>query len=284
MAIQKESNKLQQEKSLQRNRYDQLNRQFRTLQEKSVVQLEKANQKIKNLEEQVQKNKTPQVLGLLHEDEFLSKLKEMYPGDKFDHTGKGGDILHHVITNKVEVGRIVYELKKVSSFNSAHISQAYEAKQLRQADYAILVTNAKQRKDDFGFSVQKNVIIIHPAGALVLVSIIRDHIVSISKMKLAADKRSQAINAVLEYVQGPVFKNGIDSIIMDTIELYERLKKEVKDHMSSWENRLNKYRRINTNANRIGNKVFDVMLPESDRKKISHEEISSIQLPASVIQ
>jgi hypothetical protein len=281
-AMRKESDKLQREKRLQQNRYDQLNRQFRSLQTKNMKDLEKANQKIKSLEEQVKKNQTPQVLGLLEEKDFLSKLKEMYHNDSFDHTGKGDDIIHHVFYNKAEVGCIVYELKKVSVFNPAHISQAYEAKQKRNADYAVLVTNAKRRKDDFGFSVHSGVIIIHPAGALVLISIIRDHIISISKLKLTGEKRSQAVNAVLEYVQGPAFKNGIESIILDTVELYNRLKKEVKDHISSWENRLDKYRNIHTHANKIGSKVVDILLPESAHKKIVQEKITSIQLPAVI--
>ncbi len=281
-AIRKENDKLQREKRLQKNRYDQLNKQFRSLQTKNMKELEKANQKIKSLEEQVKKNQTPQVLGLLEEEDFLSKLKEMYPNDGFDHTGKGGDIIHHVFFNKVEVGRIVYELKKVSAFNPVHISQAYEAKQKRNADYAILVTNAKRRKEDFGFSVQSGVIIIHPAGALVLISIVRDQIISISKLKLTGEKRSQAVNAVLEYVQGPAFKNGIESIILDTVELYNRLKKEVKDHINSWESRLDKYRNIHTHANKIGSKVVDILVPESAHKKIVQEKITSIQLPAVI--
>lgn len=238
--------------------------------------------KIKSLEEQVQKNQTPQVLGLLEEVVFLKRLKEEYPTDTFDHTGKGGDIIQHVLVNRTEVGKIVFELKKVATFNMEHITQAFEAKQQRNADYAILVTNAKRKGEDFGFSVQKGVIIIHPAGALSLVSIIRKHIIDISKLKLVGGKRSLAIAAVMEYVQSASFKNGIENIIIDTMDLYNRLKKEVKDHIHTWEMRIDKYRNIHSNATIIGDRIINITAPDSKHKKSITEDISEIQLPAVI--
>jgi len=89
--------------------------------------------------------------------------------------------------------------------------------------------------------VEKKVIIIHPAGTLALVSILRDQLISLSKLKLSVGKRKQAIEGVLEYIQSPKFKNSIQSIIMDTEELYSHLEKEVKVHLKEWEFRLSKY-------------------------------------------
>ncbi len=281
--IKKENQKIERENKLQKNRYDQLNKQFRALQNKNMIDLNKANKKIKSLEEQIQKNQTPQMLGLLEEKLFLSKLKEMFPEDRFDHTGKGGDIVHYVINKNSEVGIICYELKKVSTFKISHITQAYNAKQDRKADYSILVTNAKRNKDDIGFSIQKGVIIIHPAGALVLVSLLRDHIISISKLKLSKEKREETINAVLNYIQSPVFKNGIENIIVDTIDLYNNLKKEVKNHINTWEERLDKYRNIHHQANAIESKVINLLVTDDKSKKqLIYDEIKSIDLPGKI--
>ncbi len=281
--IKKENDKILKEKKLQQNRYDQLNKQFKSMQNKNESDLIKAKSKIKSLEEQIKKNQTPQVLGLLEENVFLKKLQNEFPSDKFDHTGKGGDIVHYIYEKDNQIGVIVYELKKVAKFDLSHISQAYKAKQDRKADYALLVTNAKRNKDDFGFSVQKGVIIIHPAGAIILVSLLRDNVISISKLKLSSEKRSQAINAVLEYIQGPVFKNGLENIIEDTIDLYNCLKKEVKSHITSWEERLEKYRNINQQANKIESKVVNILVKDDYSKKlITSEEIISIDLPNKI--
>jgi len=281
--IQAEHRKIEKENKLQRNRHEQLARQFRALQKKSMKDMTDANRKIKLLEEQVKKNETPSMLGLLEETVFLNKLKEAFPGDKYEHTGKGGDIVHHVMAGSAEVGVICYELKKVSAFNKAHVTQAYKAKQLRKADYGMLVTNAKRKKDDMGFFVEKGVIIIHPAGAIVLISILRDHLLAISKLKLSRQTREKTINAVLSYIQGPVFKNGIESIIVDTVDLYNSLKKEVKNHVTTWEERLDKYRNIHGQAHTIESKVINLLVAEDHGKKtVVTEEIKSIDLPKRI--
>ena len=282
-ALQKKKAAMEKEKKLQMDRYKRLNNQFGALQNKSVVSLEKADKKIKSLEEQIKKNQTPQMLGLLEEGIFLNKLKGMFPDDKFKHTGKGGDIVHYVHSKNKEVGVIVYELKKVSIFHKKHITQTFEAKQQRNADYGLLVTNAKRPKDDTGFFIAKGVIIIHPSGALVLVSILRNHIIQVSQLKLSKAKRNETINAVLDYIQSPSFRNGIETIMEDTKELYDSLTKEVKGHVKAWELRLSKYRNIHSNAHKIETKAVKLLVTGGKRKKLPGTgEIVAIDLPAVI--
>ena len=237
----KEIGQMEKRERIINDRNGKLNKQFISLQSKSKKELEASEKQCKRLQEQLEKNQTPQMLGLLEEKTFLGKLKKEFPGDKFEHTGKGGDIVHSVMDRGNNIGIIVYELKRVAKFNNKHITQTLLAKQQRNADYGLLVTNAKRPKDDFGFLVEKKVIIIHPAGTLALVSILRDQLISLSKLKLSVGKRKQAIEGVLEYIQSPKFKNSIQSIIMDTEELYSHLEKEVKVHLKEWEFRLSKY-------------------------------------------
>ena len=283
MKIEKEKKALQKQERIQLDKNKKLNLQFISFQNKSKNALEKQEKKIKLLEEQLQKNQTPQVLGLLEEKVFLEKLKHMFPGDKFDHTGKGGDIVHYITEKGSEVGIIVYELKKVSNFSRSHIDQTFKAKQQRSADYGLLVTNAKRSKDDFGFGVTKGIIIIHPAGSLALVSILRDHIIRISKLKLSAQKRNQTVQAVLEYIQSPSFRNGIETIIEDTKDLYHSLTKEVKDHVKVWELRFNKYRNIHSGAHKIEAKAIKLLVTDGKKKAVSSvEEIGPIILPGKI--
>jgi len=281
--IEKDTKSLQKREKIQLDKNRKLNIQFISFQTKSKAALEKQETKIKSLEEQLQKDKTPQVLGLLEETVFLQKLKLMFHGDKFEHTGKGGDIVHNIIEKGNSVGIIVYELKKVSAFSKKHIEQTFKAKQQRSADYGILVTNAKRTKDDFGFGVTKGVIIIHPAGSLVLVGILRDHIVRISKLQLSAQKRNETVQAVLEYIQSPSFRNGIETIIEDTKDLYISLTKEVKDHVRTWELRFGKYRNIHRGAYKIEAKAVNLLSDDGKRKRITEEgEIVPIALPSKI--
>ena len=130
-----------------------------------------------------------------------------------------------------------------------------------------------------GFSILKGIIIIHPAGALVLVSLLRKHLLSVAKLKLSKEQRAKTVKAVLDYIQSPSFKNGIENIIIDTSDLYDNLKKEIKNHLSDWRNRFNKYRNIRAEAYKIESKVVELDMPESDKKKhISNAGFSPIVL------
>lgn len=283
-ALQKDKSRFEREKQLQANRYNQLNRQFSALQSKNAEDISKREAKIQKLQEQLKNNKTPSELGFANEKEMLQALKNRFPSDRFEHTGKGGDIVHYIVEGNKEIGIIVYELKKVSNFSNSHIQQAFAAKQQRNADYALLVTNAKRSKNDFGFSVCKGVIIIHPAGALTITAILREHVITISRLKLSNKQREEATKAVLEYIYSPAFKNSIESIIENTIELYDSMRKEVKEHINTWQDRFSKYNNINIKAIAIENRVVKLIAPNGDVKKrlIKDSMIMPIGLPAEI--
>lgn len=281
--LEKDKLKFEQNKKIQQNRYNQLNKQFIAMQNKNTTDIQKREEKIRNLEEQLKKNQTPQELGLLNEKEMLKALQDKFPFDKFIHTGKGGDIVHEVISSNKVIGIIVYELKKVSNFSNKHITQTVEAKQQRNADYALLITNAKRSKTDFGFSATKGIIIVHPAGALTLISILREQLIEISKLNLSNKQREETTKAVLQYIQSPSFKNGIESIIGNTIELYGSLRKEVKEHVSIWQDRIKRYNDINIKALQIENKVVKLVISKDESKKLRKgTEIIPIELPHEI--
>ncbi len=290
MKFAKESKKLKQERAkmerqqkIQIDKNQKLSTQMNALQKRSKSQFERQDKKIKSLQEQLKKNETPQMLGLLEEKVFLESLQKKFPNDKFDHTGKGGDIIHYIIEKEQEIGKIVYELKKVSNFSSNHIEQTVDAKQKREADYGILVTNAKHRLLAGGFAITKGVIVVHPAGVLVLVSILREHLIEISRLKLNAEERKKTISAVLDYIQSPKFSNSIEKIIVDTKDLYYELKKEVGSHLKQWHTRLEKYREINVNAHRIEDNVVRLFASQKDMKQLPEPVlIDAIKLPEKI--
>ncbi len=281
--LDKDKMQFEQDKRIQQNRYNQLNKQYVAMQNKSTGDIQKREAKIKLLEEQLKQNQTPSELGLLNEKEMLKVLQEKFPNDKFFHTGKGGDIVHHVVLEKKVVGILVYELKKVSNFSNKHITQTAEAKQQRNADYAILVTNAKRTKNDFGFSMTKGIIIVHPAGSVTLISILREHLLMVSKLNLSNKQREETTKAVLEYIQSPTFKNGIESIITNTEELYVSLRKEVKEHVHIWQDRIKRYNDINNKALHIENKVIKLAISKNESKRLRKgTEMIPIELPAEI--
>lgn len=279
----KEKATLSRQQKLQRDKSEKLLQQYKSLQVRNKKQLESAERKINSLEEQIKKNQTPQMLGLLEEKVFLAKLQEAFPNDEYEHTGKRGDILHYIYDKRNKVGTIVYELKKVTKFNNAHIDQTRVAKQAREADYGILVTNAKRTKTDSGFSIARGIIIIHPAGALVLISILRENLIKMARLSLSQEERNRMIKAVLEYIQSPGFRNSLEEIIQSAIELYENLRKEITDHIRRWKYRLDKYRSIHSNANRIESRVVRLLVSDQERKQLPKQtKIEPISLPEKI--
>jgi len=235
--------------------------------------------RIKELERQLRRQTTPSVEGLLYEETLLRELKKKFPTDKYLHTGKGGDILQFVFSNKVLVGKIVYECKRVKTYSSRHVSQALDAKVQRKADFAILVTSAMKRGTQ-GFFAEKEVLIVHPAGVLALVSVLRTQIVRIADLKLGRLERDKAISQTLAYLQGPEFSNSMEGIVGETISLYGELRDEIKKHLAVWKKRYDSYAKIHTEASKVKSTTNAMLSGETQEKQIEVQPFPElVELP-----
>lgn len=246
-------------------------KQMTTLQAQNMKQQER----IKNLETQLKNQTTPQLEGLLYEDQLLEALKREFVEDKFEHTGKGGDIIQIIILDNKSVGTIVFECKRVGQWQTAHAEQAANAKIQRKACYALLVTNAS-KKGGGGFFVEKGVIVVHPGGVLAITRILREQLLEIARMKLTQAQREEAIEKVYEYLQGAEFKNSIDIVIRKTIEMYEDLKKECQDHIKVWEKRYETLKLIHLNSAAVKVKTRALI----SGKTVQTEELAIPEFPA----
>ena len=241
--------------------------QMKTQNKEQNKELKQRKERIEELERQLIKKTTPQIEGLLYEENLLAELKKNFPEDKFDHTGKGGDVIEHVVSKDAIVGVIVFECKRVKIFSSAHVTQALAAKEKRKGDFAILVTNA-MKKGTQGFFTEKGVIVVHATGIISLATILRNQIVKIAEMKLSQLERESAVRLTLDYLQGPEFSNSMESIIGETMSLYEDLKDEMKKHISIWKKRYNSYSKINLEAITVKHATKAMMTGQRDYKKL----------------
>jgi hypothetical protein len=226
----------------------------------------KQQQRITNLEKQLKNQTTPQLEGLLYEDNLLEALKKEFPEDKFEHPGKGGDLLHFILKDGERVGVIVYECKKVLHWNSSHLEQAAQAKLQRKADYAVLVTNA-QKKGSGGIFVERGVVVVGPGGAIAMAGILRGQITRIAELKLTKAQREDAIEKTLEYLQGPEFKNALEVVIRKTKEMYDDLKKECQDHVKIWRKRYDSLRTVYLNSSQVHAKTAALIAGETESKR-----------------
>jgi len=281
--LQSAKDKLQRREARLQERNTKLLASFQSLRQKSSRQLDQAEKRIQALERQVKERETAQSLGRLEEDSFLERLKKAFPTDRCEKTPGShcGDILHYVTEGGKEIGLIVYELKTGTTYSRNHVRQCLSAKQDRGAEYGLLVTEARPSKDPAGIAVSKGVIVVHHAAAIVVAEILRRQLVTVARLKVGAEERREMVREVMAYLQSASFKNAIEGIVQESVDLYEELKKEVVTHVRGWEARLSKYRNIVASAHGIEIGVRKIGL-HGEKKPVEIEMIDRIALPQSI--
>lgn len=244
-----------------KHKMEQLERSLKVALEKK----EKGDQEIKRLREQMEKGITPQIEGLLEEGNLLAKLKELFPHDHFDHPGKGGDIIQTVIDQDKPVGKIVYECKKVKSFSQSHVQQAASAREQRQANFAVLVTNAFPAKRQSYF-VSNTVFVISPLNVEPVTYVLRQSLVRIALLKLSNAEKMKAVNEVYKYLSGTEYSDKVNGMAFQLITLAGDLKTEIHAHHQNWKKRYTTYKNLYTDVGTIDSRLKALLAPGGSRE------------------
>lgn len=246
--------KQQSEISKTKNKMAQLEKSLQL----SANKYQQANSEIKKLKEQIQKGITPQIEGLLEENILLAKLQELFPQDRFEHPGKGGDIIQFVIEQGQQIGKIVYECKKVKNFDKKHIDQAKTARRIREADFAVLVTNVFPSKKQYYF-VEKTVFVISPVSLEPITQTLRDSLVRIYMLRLSNEAKSKAVQQVYDYLSSNEYSNKVNDLASQLMDLGKELKTEISSHKRVWEKRYKTYQSLYIDIGVIDHKLRSLM-------------------------
>lgn len=231
----------------------------------SARKYEQANEEIKKLKQQIERGITPQIEGLLEEDKLLAKLKELFPTDRFEHPGKGGDIIQFVIEQGKEIGRIIYECKKVKAFNKSHVEQAKEARRLREADFAVLVTNAFPSKKQYYF-VEQTVFVISPVSLEPITYTLRGSLTKIALLKMSNEAKQKAVQKVYDYLSSSEYNNKMNDVANRLVDLANDLKDEMKSHKDRWEKRYAIYNKLYNDVAQIDFKLKGLVQNQLDHR------------------
>jgi hypothetical protein len=263
-----------------KNKMNQLEKSL----ELSADRYEKASDEIKQLKEQIKKGITPQIEGLLEEHNLLKKLSALFGNDKFEHPGKGGDIIQIVRERNVEIGRIVYECKRVKHFDKKHVDQARAARRFRNADFAVLVTNAFPSKQQFYF-VEKTVLVISPLSLEPVTHTLRESLVRMALLKITNKAKEEAVQRVYDYLSGSEYNSKVNDIAGQLSELGKDLKSEISTHKRVWLKRYGAYRAlfadvgaIDYRLKELANRRFEQkarMLPAPKKEFIQISDLES---------
>ncbi|MEX2164008.1 MAG: DUF2130 domain-containing protein [Sulfuricaulis sp.] len=217
--------------------------------------------KVTVLEDRIRRGETAQTEGLLEERALLAFLREHFREDRFEHVGKGGDIIQDVCAPRGQrAGRIVYEVKKEETWKSKNILQAAEARIKREANLAVLVTNRFPAKRQYYF-VEREVLVISPQGILPLIHTAREGLLAIHALNVSGEQKQVAVRAVYEYLAGGTYIAHIKKVAQHFQDLESLFHKEVHTHQTMWGNRLNHYKGILSGVSSVHEKLRGVIAP-----------------------
>ncbi|MBK7207361.1 MAG: DUF2130 domain-containing protein [Elusimicrobia bacterium] len=235
--------------------------------------LQKANEEIRRL----RTGTTPQTDGLEFEEKLVIRLRAEFPDDEVLHKGQGGDVLHTVKFGKEIAGIIVYECKRTPRIEGDHIAQAHQAKQIRQADFVVLVTTAR-KKGFTGFTQMNGVWIAAPLASIPLAALLRQHLIEMVKARITKEKRAAIAQQLMKFIDSPQFRNPVEEVVQRTTRLQEMIKKEAKDHFRIWRDRWEHYQTIHWNATQVQANL-QLVLHGNAPKPMHHHKATPLQLP-----
>lgn len=161
--------------------------------------------------------------------------------------------------------RLAKLFMNVRRFDQKFIKQAKKARELREADFAILVTNAFPSKKQYYF-VEKTVFVISPVSLEPITYTLRESLIKISILKLSNEAKEIAVQRIYNYLSSNDYNNRVNDVSNQLIELAKDLKKEIDSHKRTWGKRYSSYSSIYQDVRIIDYKLKDLVRNKIDGK------------------
>jgi hypothetical protein len=196
---------------------------------------QKLTGKLEAMARQLEK-KTAEELGEGAEVKLFDALRAEFDGDKIEPVGKGAsgaDIIHIVMHNGRECGKIIYESKNSTGWRDDYVTKLVQDQTAAKADYAILST-FKFPKDAKQVEVRESVIIVNPARAVAIAQIIRKQLVQVHTLRLSKSERAKKMAALFDYVTSARCAHLLERVETQSDALLKLQEAEVKAHEAHW--------------------------------------------------
>jgi hypothetical protein len=192
--------------------------------------------------------------GVDHEHDVLGMLRSAFPSDRIDHHGRRGDVLHAVLRNDREVGRILYECKNAGAWQNAWLTKLKQDGRKRGTPYLVLVTRRMPGKAS-AFCVRDDIAICEPAHAVAVATIMREWVISAYRTDTAANDAPEKARRLYDYLAGTEFRATFNEILDCTDQLDTQDATERSQHERGWEKRSKLYGQLRAAHLRISAKL-----------------------------
>ncbi len=139
-------------------------------------------------------------------------------------------------------------------FSQAHVEQVSDAREFRNADFAVLVTNAFPNKQQFYF-VSNTVFVISPLSIEAVTHTLRQSLVKIAVLQLSNAAKEKAVNEVYKYLAGNEYGNKINMMAGQLLTLAGDLKSEIYSHHQVWKKRYAAYKLLYLDLGTVDTKL-----------------------------
>ena len=180
--------------------------------------------------------KTAEELGEGAEINLFETLKAEFDSDRIERIGKGesgADIIHTVMHNDRECGRIIYDSKNTSKWYHDYVRKLVQDRTAAKAEHAILCT-LKFPGDTRQLELRDGVIIVNPARVVALVQIIRKHIIQVHRLRLSRSEREKKMAALYDFITSERCGHLLVRFESHSEALLKLQEKEIKAHEAHW--------------------------------------------------
>lgn len=189
--------------------------------------------------------------GIDHELDVLEVLKAGFPTDAIERNGRGGDLLHTVVSGGRDVGLIVYECKNAGTWQNAWVAKLKRDGRKRRTPYLVLVSRRLPARER-GVCVRDDVVICEPAYLLPLAAVMRRWVISMQRAEAVATAADSKARRLYAYLAGDEFRADFAEISACASELDVQLAKERGAHERAWVGRLQVHKRLGAAVLTIG--------------------------------
>lgn len=188
-----------------------------------------------------------QLQGEVQELLLEELLKDHFPYDTVGEVGKGVEgadciqtVRNHIGT---DCGKIIFESKRTKTFNNGWIEKLKADMRNKQADVAILVTQAYP-KDMSCFGEKDGVWICSFSEVVALTTALRHTIIRIAETKKAEENKGEKMQMLYGYLTGIEFRQQIETIVEGFLSMKNSITKERVQMEKMWKEREKQLERV----------------------------------------
>lgn len=208
------------------------------------------------------------------EEELVAVLRRQFRGDDIEHRGRGGDVIHTVIEGRSTCGKIVYECKRTTTWQSAFVRQLKRAMEMHGTRYGLLVSRALPPRQTSLCTVD-GVIVTSPDLAHHVSGILREVVVELSRAQLSEERKREKTHEIYRYLRSDDFKTSVQSIEDRTQELRTSLEREKSNHEGWWRTREQHYSAIARQTSAVSTRIRDILGSAPEKRLAAVERIRS---------